>query len=47
VERNVAPQRRDKNAAHDPDCLYERLKRTFFIEPQIVSNIPCYENTCA
>lgn len=38
---------RDKNAAHDPDCLYERLKRTFFIEPQIVSNIPCYENTCA
>lgn len=38
---------RDKNAAYDPDCLYERLKRTSFIEPQIASNIPCYENTCS
>lgn len=33
---------RDKRAAYDPDCLYERLKRTCSIEPQIATL--CYEN---
>ena len=37
---------RDKTVAHDPACLYEQLKRTYLLEPQIVSNSPYYENTC-